>query len=52
MKLPKIILKELDKNQEQNKKERLAFLEFYANWIKNKKFKPKHGKAISRPVGT
>lgn len=35
VKLPKIDLKELDALKAQNKKERLVFLEFYANYIKN-----------------
>ncbi len=34
MKLPKIDLKELDALKAQNKKERLVFLDFYANYIK------------------
>jgi len=45
MKLPKIDLKELDRVQKENKKERLAFLDFYAKWIKNKKFSAKRNKA-------
>lgn len=39
MKLPKIDLKELDGLKEQNKKERLEFLEYYANYIKKKTFR-------------
>ncbi len=39
MKVPKIKLKELEKAKKQNRKERLAFLDFYANWIKNKKLR-------------
>ncbi len=50
MKLPKIDLKELDRVQKQNKKERLAFLDFYAKWIKNKKFKTNAKPAASHPV--
>ena len=34
MKLPHIDLKELEKFKEQNFKERLAFIQFYANWVK------------------
>ncbi len=41
MKVPKINLKELDEAKKQNQKERLAFLDFYAQWIKKKRFKPK-----------
>jgi len=35
MKLPEIDLKELNKLKEENFKERLAFVEKYANWVKN-----------------
>ncbi len=35
MKLPKIDLKELRKSIRQNSKERLEFVRFYANWVKN-----------------
>jgi len=34
VKLPKIDLRELDKFKEQNFKERLAFQDWYVNWMK------------------
>ncbi len=35
MKLPEIDLKELKKAKEQNFRERLEFLDWYAEWVKN-----------------
>lgn len=35
MKLPEIDLKELEKAKEQNFRERLEFLDWYAEWVKN-----------------
>jgi len=34
MKLPDIDLEELKKSKEKNFKERLEFIDFYANWVK------------------
>ena len=34
MKLPKIDLKELEKDQKRNFKERLKFIDFYTEWLK------------------
>ena len=39
MKLPKVDLEELQKQKDQNLKERLAFIEKYAEWVKSKKNK-------------
>ncbi|MBI5225636.1 hypothetical protein HY994_00160 [Candidatus Micrarchaeota archaeon] len=50
MKLPKIDLKELDRVQKENKKERLAFLDFYAQWIKKKTFKTNAKPTSGGPV--
>lgn len=41
MKLPKIDLKELEKEQERNSKERLKYIDMYTEWLKktpNKKW--------------
>ncbi|MBI5635861.1 hypothetical protein HY993_02765 [Candidatus Micrarchaeota archaeon] len=35
MKFPKIDLKELRRLKRENFKDRLAFIEFYAQWVKN-----------------
>ena len=49
MKLPKIDLKELKKQKEENFKDRLRFIERYAEWLKkkpNKKWSSEQEKII------
>jgi len=49
MKLPKIDLEELEKLKEDNFKDRMEFIEKYAEWVKNnsnKKWSSQHKKVI------
>ncbi len=49
MRFPKIDLKELEKFKEQNFKERLEFIDKYAEWVKkqpNKKWSSQQNKII------
>lgn len=50
-KLPEIDLKELEREVKQNRRERLEFVKFYANWLKrtpNKKWSKRHKKFFGK----
>ena len=51
MTLPNIDIKELKKMKENNFKDRLKFIEMYAEWLKkspNKKWSSEHGNIITK----
>ena len=50
MKLPKIDLKELEKEQKRNSKERLKYIDMYTDWLKktpNKEWSKEQKKILS-----
>jgi len=51
MKIPKIDLKELQREKKRNEKERLEFIDLYVKWLKktpNKKWSKIHAQFLSK----